>query len=156
MTPLLFTLTIKKDKLSDVFMRVNNVNLWFTLLKAWSGVSLSLIFEFQMTERDFWTKYFRAEYLHSLKNAVAAAAEAAEDEDLAIFLKDDDELASKARKKVLSTISLSESWDFLCFSTGMLLLHCLYDHLSTSSAPYVVSFVDRFDELIQLWTWKLT
>ncbi|KAB1215124.1 putative RNA polymerase II transcription factor B subunit 1-1 [Morella rubra] len=54
----------------------------------------------KMTERDFWTKYFRAEYLHSLKNAVAAAAEAAEDEDLAIFLKDDDELASKARKKI--------------------------------------------------------
>lgn len=53
-----------------------------------------------MTEKDFWTKYFRAEYLHSTKNAVAAAAEAAEDEDLAVFLKDDDILETEARKKV--------------------------------------------------------
>lgn len=54
----------------------------------------------KMTERDFWTKYFRAEYLHSKKNASAAAAEAAEDEELAIFLKDDDILASEARQKI--------------------------------------------------------
>ena len=54
-----------------------------------------------MTEKDFWTKYFRVEYLHSTKNAVAAAAEAAEDEELAIFLKDDDILANAARQKVL-------------------------------------------------------
>ena len=54
-----------------------------------------------MTEKDFWTKYFRAEYLHSTKNAVTAAAEAAEDEELAIFLKEDDILASAARQKVL-------------------------------------------------------
>ena len=53
-----------------------------------------------MTEKDFWTKYFRAEYLHSTKNAVAAAAEAAEDEELAVFLKDDEILESEARKKV--------------------------------------------------------
>ncbi|KAL5577746.1 hypothetical protein UlMin_019445 [Ulmus minor] len=54
----------------------------------------------KMTEKDFWTKYFRAEYLHSTKNAVAAAAEAAEDEELAIFLKDDDVLAREARQKI--------------------------------------------------------
>ncbi|XP_050246191.1 general transcription and DNA repair factor IIH subunit TFB1-1-like isoform X1 [Quercus robur] len=54
----------------------------------------------KMTEKDFWTKYFRAEYLHSTKNAVAAAAEAAEDEELAIFLKDDDILANAARQKI--------------------------------------------------------
>lgn len=53
-----------------------------------------------MTEKDFWTKYFRAEYLHSTKNAVAAAAEAAEDEELAVFLKDDEILETEARKKV--------------------------------------------------------
>lgn len=53
-----------------------------------------------MTEKDFWTKYFRAEYLHSTKNAVAAAAEAAEDEELAIFLKDDEILETESRKKV--------------------------------------------------------
>ncbi|KAH7545455.1 hypothetical protein FEM48_Zijuj01G0095700 [Ziziphus jujuba var. spinosa] len=59
-----------------------------------------LIFDSQMTEKDFWSKYFRAEYLHSTKNAVAAAAEAAEDEELAMFLKDDDILAREARQKI--------------------------------------------------------
>ncbi|KAL2325015.1 hypothetical protein Fmac_024073 [Flemingia macrophylla] len=54
----------------------------------------------KMNEVDFWNKYFKAEYLHSTKNAVAAAAEAAEDEDLAVFLKDDDILEIEARKKV--------------------------------------------------------
>ncbi|KAK7278164.1 hypothetical protein RJT34_23189 [Clitoria ternatea] len=54
----------------------------------------------KMSEVDFWNKYFKAEYLHSTKNAVAAAAEAAEDEDLAVFLKDDEILEMEARKKV--------------------------------------------------------
>ncbi|XP_038992833.1 general transcription and DNA repair factor IIH subunit TFB1-1-like isoform X2 [Hibiscus syriacus] len=54
----------------------------------------------KMSERNFWTKYFRAEYLHSTKNSIAAAAEAAEDEELAVFLKQDDILASEARRKI--------------------------------------------------------
>ncbi|PSR95249.1 RNA polymerase II transcription factor B subunit 1-1 like [Actinidia chinensis var. chinensis] len=54
----------------------------------------------KMSEKDFWTKYCRAEYLHSAKNAVAAAAEAAEDEELAVFLKHDDVWASEARRKI--------------------------------------------------------
>ncbi|MED6119961.1 hypothetical protein PIB30_118308 [Stylosanthes scabra] len=54
----------------------------------------------KMNEVEFWNKYFKAEYLHSTKNAVAAAAEAAEDEDLAVFLKDDEILEIEARKKV--------------------------------------------------------
>ncbi|KAK3409275.1 hypothetical protein EUGRSUZ_J01409 [Eucalyptus grandis] len=54
----------------------------------------------KMTEKDFWTKYFKAEYLHSTRNAVAAAAEAAEDEELAIFLRNDDILAKEARQKI--------------------------------------------------------
>uniref|UniRef100_A0A0D9X6V1 BSD domain-containing protein n=1 Tax=Leersia perrieri TaxID=77586 RepID=A0A0D9X6V1_9ORYZ len=53
-----------------------------------------------MSEKDFWTKYFRAEYLLRIKNTVAAAAEAAEDEELAIFLKNDDILAKEARLKI--------------------------------------------------------
>lgn len=57
--------------------------------------------EYQMTEKDFWTKYFRAEYLHSTKNAITVAAEAAEDEELAIFLKEDNILAREARRKVI-------------------------------------------------------
>jgi hypothetical protein len=57
-----------------------------------------------MTEKEFWTKYSRAEYLHSTKNVVAAAAEAAEDEELAVFLKQDDMLANEARRKVPDTV----------------------------------------------------
>jgi transcription initiation factor TFIIH subunit 1 len=53
-----------------------------------------------MSEKDFWTKYCRAEYLNRTKNAVVAAAEAAEDEELAVFLKHDDILANEARRKV--------------------------------------------------------
>ncbi|CAJ2629279.1 general transcription and DNA repair factor IIH subunit TFB1-1-like [Trifolium pratense] len=54
----------------------------------------------KMSEVDFWNKYFKAEYIHSTKNTIAAAAEAAEDEDLAVFLKDDEILENEARKKV--------------------------------------------------------
>ncbi|KAM0933794.1 putative transcription factor BSD family [Dioscorea sansibarensis] len=54
----------------------------------------------KMSEKDFWTKYCRAEYLHKTKNSVAAAAEAAEDEELAIFLKHDDILADEIRRKI--------------------------------------------------------
>ncbi|XP_072962843.1 general transcription and DNA repair factor IIH subunit TFB1-1-like [Typha angustifolia] len=54
----------------------------------------------KMTEKDFWTKYCRAEYLHRTKNSVAAAAEAAEDEELAVFLMHDDILANEARTKI--------------------------------------------------------
>ena len=55
----------------------------------------------QMTEKDFWTKYFRAEYLHSSRNVMTVAAEAAEDEELAMFLKNDNILAREARRKVI-------------------------------------------------------
>ncbi|CAL9245529.1 unnamed protein product [Arabidopsis halleri] len=54
----------------------------------------------KMTEKDFWTKYFRAEYLYSTKNTAVAAAEAAEDEELAVFLKPDEILAREARQKM--------------------------------------------------------
>ncbi|XP_020586849.1 probable RNA polymerase II transcription factor B subunit 1-1 isoform X2 [Phalaenopsis equestris] len=54
----------------------------------------------KMSEKDFWTKYCRAEYLHRTNNSVAAAAEAAEDEELAVFLKHDDILADEIRKKI--------------------------------------------------------
>ncbi|ONK79246.1 uncharacterized protein A4U43_C01F4410 [Asparagus officinalis] len=54
----------------------------------------------KMSEKDFWTKYCRAEYLQWSKNSATVAAEAAEDEDLAIFLKQDDILANEARRKM--------------------------------------------------------
>ncbi|XP_031280444.1 general transcription and DNA repair factor IIH subunit TFB1-1-like isoform X1 [Pistacia vera] len=54
----------------------------------------------KMTEMEFWTKYCRAEYLNRTKNVHAVAAEAAEDEELAVFLKEDDILAREVRKKI--------------------------------------------------------
>lgn len=75
-----------------------------------------------MSEKEFWTKYSRAQYLHSTKNVVAAAAEAAEDEELAVFLKRDDMLANEARRKVSSFVTLCFhhelaffSWNAFCF-----------------------------------------
>ncbi|ESR65957.1 hypothetical protein CICLE_v10007802mg [Citrus x clementina] len=54
----------------------------------------------KMTEMEFWTKYCRAEYLSRTKNYHAVVAEAAEDEELAVFLKEDDILANEVRKKI--------------------------------------------------------
>lgn len=71
-----------------------------------------------MAEKDFWTKYCRAEYLNRTKNAVVAAAEAAEDEELAVFLKHDDILANEARRKVPTS-----KFSFFCV---LLLCWCLF------------------------------
>ncbi|PHT46154.1 putative RNA polymerase II transcription factor B subunit 1-3 [Capsicum baccatum] len=54
----------------------------------------------KMSGKEFWTKYSRAEYLHSTKNIVATFVEASEDEELAVFLKQDVMLESEARKKM--------------------------------------------------------
>ncbi|PHT89708.1 hypothetical protein T459_04821 [Capsicum annuum] len=57
----------------------------------------------KMSGKEFWTKYSRAEYLHSTKNFVATFAKASEDEELIVFLKQDAMLASKAREKMNNT-----------------------------------------------------
>ncbi|PHT39852.1 Heat shock protein 90-1 [Capsicum baccatum] len=49
--------------------------------------------------KEFWTKYSRAEYLHSTNKFVATFAKAFEDEELAVFLKQDAMLASETQKK---------------------------------------------------------
>ncbi|KAI5054793.1 hypothetical protein GOP47_0029938 [Adiantum capillus-veneris] len=54
----------------------------------------------KMTEVEFWTKYCRADLIHRTQNAASVAAEADEDEHLAMFLKDDDIIASESRKKI--------------------------------------------------------
>ncbi|KAF3667446.1 putative patellin-6-like [Capsicum annuum] len=54
----------------------------------------------KMSGKKFWTKYSRAEYLHSTKNFVATFAKASEDEELIVLLKQDVMLASEARKKM--------------------------------------------------------
>ncbi|KAK2457333.1 BSD domain (BTF2 transcription factor, Synapse-associated protein and DOS2-like protein) [Trifolium repens] len=72
----------------------------FSLKPAVHQAFLNWVNTKKMSEVDFWNKYFKAEYIHSTKNTIAAAAEAAEDEDLAVFLKDDEILENEARKKV--------------------------------------------------------
>ncbi|KAF6141321.1 hypothetical protein GIB67_008498 [Kingdonia uniflora] len=54
----------------------------------------------KMKEVDFWQKYCKAEYYYKTKNDSAAAAEAAGDEDLAVFLKHDEIVANEARRKI--------------------------------------------------------
>ncbi|WVZ95046.1 hypothetical protein U9M48_040852 [Paspalum notatum var. saurae] len=54
----------------------------------------------KLSENQFWEKYFRAEYLLRTKNTAAATAEAAGDEELAVFLKNDDILAKEAMLKI--------------------------------------------------------
>ena len=68
----------------------------------------------QLSKTEFWTKYSRAQFLHSTRNVVAAAAEGDEDEELAVFLKRDDMLANEARRKVSSpeVCFFTFSWHF--------------------------------------------
>lgn len=89
-----------------------------------------------MTEKDFWTKYFRAEYLHSTKNAVAAAAEAAEDEELALFLKEDDVLARETRNKVLF-IALFHLFTYISFT----FFHNLCSWLLKKSSDFLTFYM---------------
>ncbi|CAA0814039.1 Probable RNA polymerase II transcription factor B subunit 1-1 [Striga hermonthica] len=100
----------------------------------------------KMTEKEFWTKYSRAEYLHSTKNVVAAAAEAAEDEELAVFLKRDDMLASEARKKVIRlvdpTVDMEADMgdDYIHLPDHGLLHDEVKDDLDSQYEPYKRSF----------------
>ncbi|KAK1401368.1 hypothetical protein POM88_000973 [Heracleum sosnowskyi] len=62
-----------------------------------------------MTEMDFWIKFLRAEYLYSTKDFGTAAAEAAQDEELVVFLKQDDVLANEAQRKIRRGLSRNVS-----------------------------------------------
>ncbi|KAM3302313.1 hypothetical protein P3S67_016815 [Capsicum chacoense] len=53
-----------------------------------------------MSGKEFWTKCSRAEYLYNTKNIVATFAEASEDKEHAVFLKQDAMLAFEVRKKM--------------------------------------------------------
>ncbi|KAI3466382.1 hypothetical protein Pfo_023045 [Paulownia fortunei] len=99
----------------------------------------------KMTEKEFWTKYSRAEYLHSTKNVVAAAAEAAEDEELAVFLKRDDMLANEARKKIRRVdptvdIEADKGDDYIHLPDHGLLHDEVQDVLDSQYEPYRRSF----------------
>ncbi|TKW08932.1 hypothetical protein SEVIR_6G057700v4 [Setaria viridis] len=54
----------------------------------------------KMSEDHFWSKYCEAEYLLRTKNTALAAAQAAEDEVLAVSLKSDDVVAKEAKFKI--------------------------------------------------------
>jgi transcription initiation factor TFIIH subunit 1 len=58
-----------------------------------------------MSEVEFWTKYCRAELIHRTHIQAAVAAEAEADEQLAIFLKDDDIIANESKKRVSQMFS---------------------------------------------------
>ncbi|GFP99115.1 probable RNA polymerase ii transcription factor b subunit 1-1 [Phtheirospermum japonicum] len=99
----------------------------------------------KMTEKEFWTKYSRAEYLHSTRNVVAAAAEAAEDEDLAVFLKRDDMIASEARRKIRRVdpsvdMEADKGDDYIHLPDHGLVHEEVKDDLDSQYEPYKKSF----------------
>ncbi|CAA0820612.1 Probable RNA polymerase II transcription factor B subunit 1-1 [Striga hermonthica] len=99
----------------------------------------------KMSDKEFWTKFSRAEYLHSTKNVIAAAAEAAEDEELAIFLKKDDMLTKGARKKlrrVDPTLDMEADLgdDYIHLPDRGLFPKASKDYLETQYEPYRRNF----------------
>ncbi|KAJ9568053.1 hypothetical protein OSB04_004019 [Centaurea solstitialis] len=100
----------------------------------------------KMTEKDFWTKYWRAQYLHSTKNIVAAAAEAAEDEELAVFLKQDAILASETRQKIRKVdptldMEADEGDDYTHIPGHGLAIETTKDEMEAQYEPYKRSFL---------------
>ncbi|XP_024976083.1 general transcription and DNA repair factor IIH subunit TFB1-1-like isoform X2 [Cynara cardunculus var. scolymus] len=100
----------------------------------------------KMTEKDFWTKYWRAQYLHSTKNIVAAAAEAAEDEELAVFLKQDAILASETRQKIRKVdptldMEADEGDDYTHIPGHGLATESTKDEMEAQYEPYKRSFL---------------
>ncbi|PWA98955.1 hypothetical protein CTI12_AA013640 [Artemisia annua] len=100
----------------------------------------------KMTERDFWTKYWRAQYLHSARNIVATAAEAAEDEELAVFLKQDPILASETRQKIRKVdptldMEADEGDDYTHIPGHGLAVENTKDELEAQYEPFKRSFM---------------
>ncbi|CAK9222372.1 unnamed protein product [Sphagnum troendelagicum] len=54
----------------------------------------------KMMEFGFWTKYCGAEYLDRTKDAAATTTEAVDDEDIAVFTKEDDIVLNSSRWKI--------------------------------------------------------
>lgn len=105
----------------------------------------------KMSEKEFWTKYSRAQYLHSTKNVVAAAAEAAEDEELAVFLKRDDMLANEARRKIRRVdptvdIEADEGDDYTHLPDHGLLQDEANEVLDAQYEPYRRSFAQDLNQ----------
>ncbi|KAL1563024.1 general transcription and DNA repair factor IIH subunit TFB1-1-like [Salvia divinorum] len=99
----------------------------------------------KMSNKEFWNKYSRAQYLHSTRNIIAAAAEAAEDEELAVFLKRDDMLANEARRKIRRVdptvdIEADEGDDYTHLPDHGLVRDETKDVLDSQYEPYRRSF----------------
>ncbi|KAK6947141.1 BSD domain [Dillenia turbinata] len=108
----------------------------------------------KMTELDFWNKYCREEYLHRTKNSIAAAAEAAEDEDLAVFLKQDDILANEARRKIQRVdptldMEADQGDDYLHLPLNYLMKHLMEQHDGTANQERLdrISRVTEIEDL---------
>ncbi|XP_071693790.1 general transcription and DNA repair factor IIH subunit TFB1-1-like [Rutidosis leptorrhynchoides] len=100
----------------------------------------------KMTEEEFWAKYRKAQFIHSNKNIAAAAAEAAEDEDLAVFLKQDAILANEARRKIRKvdpTLDLvaDEGDDYTHISAHGLATESSKDEVEAQYEPFKRSFL---------------
>nr|XP_043607978.1 general transcription and DNA repair factor IIH subunit TFB1-1 [Erigeron canadensis] len=100
----------------------------------------------KLNEKEFWTKYWKAQYIHSTKNIVAAAAEAAEDEYLAVFLKQDAILASESRQKIRKVdptldMEADEGDDYTHIPGHGLASESSKDELEAQYEPYKRSFL---------------
>ncbi|XP_073148270.1 general transcription and DNA repair factor IIH subunit TFB1-1-like isoform X3 [Henckelia pumila] len=105
----------------------------------------------KMTEKEFWTKYSRAEYFHSTRNVVAAAAEAALDEELAVFLKQDKMLVDEARRKIRRVdptvdIEADKGDDYIHLPDRGLLNDDTKDVLDAQYEPYRRSFSQNLNQ----------
>ncbi|XP_075513850.1 general transcription and DNA repair factor IIH subunit TFB1-1-like isoform X1 [Primulina tabacum] len=105
----------------------------------------------KMTEKEFWTKYSRAEYFHSTRNVIAAAAEAALDEELAVFLKQDKMLVDEARRKIRRVdptvdMEADKGDDYIHLPDRGLLNDDTKDVLDAQYEPYRRSFSQNLNQ----------
>eukprot|EP00850_Spirogloea_muscicola_P004327 SM000018S03692 [mRNA] locus=s18:873862:880015:+ [translate_table: standard] len=54
----------------------------------------------KMSQKEFWTKYFKAEYFFRKRHSSAALEAAEDDDDVAMFVREDPQLAEEARRKI--------------------------------------------------------
>ncbi|KAG6420865.1 hypothetical protein SASPL_117408 [Salvia splendens] len=99
----------------------------------------------KMSNKEFWNKYSTAQYLHSTRDIVAAAAVAAVDEELDVFLKRDDILENEARRKIRRVdptvdIEADEGDDYTHLPDHGLVRDETKDVLDSQYEPYRRSF----------------
>eukprot|EP01018_Ginkgo_biloba_P036538 Gb_37924 [translate_table: standard] len=91
-------------------------------------VFLNPIDSFLMNEKEFWNKYFEAERLYRKNDIALIKAQADEDEQLSIFLEEDDILSDEVRWKFLNPlVSVASSFEKLSIFSAIA-LPCLPLH----------------------------